>query len=473
VKKSKSLSISSFLDGSRNLTSEPTISNIVIHVARSAQASVLAPGPAVHMTHCIRKFLLFLGLAFFINWAQAKSPGADLSDLLFATVQGNPTLKAAWLEVVASGQDLEVSERGRWPVVSAIMESRTGTVSSTPTRAPRAQQPLWDGGRIESQISESESLKKVSTYKYYQQQQQVFLGVVNAWQSVMTAKERMLAADSALSRLKEFQSQMLRRVEAQASPRIDLELVDARVFQTEVEYSSAQALFASGVSRLEQITGLQGLKQPGRLAFDFYNAPLASLMLQNIQSQDFSFLVSKDNAVLRTQAEVELARARYNTKDTEKWPQLFVRVDQPVGKAVSYTDTRMSAFLGLQYTPNAGFSNLLQAQALLTRVESSQQAVETTQREVQEAFENDREGILSSKQKVASLERAVSGSNAVRESYERQFQGGKKSWLDLLNAVRELTQNEYALADAKTSLMGAVYKYQVRAGIPLTKGSTE
>ena len=473
MKKSKSLSISSFLDGSRNLTSEPTISNIVIHVARSAQASVLAPGPAVHMTHCIRKFLLFLGLAFFINWAQAKSPGADLSDLLFATVQGNPTLKAAWLEVVASGQDLEVSERGRWPVVSAIMESRTGTVSSTPTRALRAQQPLWDGGRIESQISESESLKKVSTYKYYQQQQQVFLGVVNAWQSVMTAKERILAADSALSRLKEFQSQMLRRVEAQASPRIDLELVDARVFQTEVEYSSAQALFASGVSRLEQITGLQGLKQPGRLAFDFYNAPLASLMLQNIQSQDFSFLVSKDNAVLRTQAEVELARARYNTKDTEKWPQLFVRVDQPVGKAVSYTDTRMSAFLGLQYTPNAGFSNLLQAQALLTRVESSQQAVETTQREVQEAFENDREDILSSKQKVASLERAVSGSNAVRESYERQFQGGKKSWLDLLNAVRELTQNEYALADAKTSLMGSVYKYQVRAGIPLTKGSTE
>lgn len=473
MKSTNSISISSFFDVFRNLTSEITISNFVFHVARSGQASVLAPGPAVHMTYSFRKFLPCLGLVFFVSLAQAKSPGADLSDLLFATVQGNPTLKAAWFEVVASGQDLEVSERGRWPVVSAIMESRTGTVSSTPTRALRAQQPLWDGGRIESQISESESLKKVSTYKYYQQQQQVFLGVVNAWQSVMTAKERMLAAERALSRLKEFQSQMLRRVEAQASPRIDLELVDARVFQTEVEYSSAQALFASGVSRLEQITGLQGLKQPGRLTFDFYNAPWASLMLKDIQSQDFNFLVSKDNAVLRTQAEVELARARYNTKDTEKWPQLFVRVDQPVGKVVSYTDTRMSTFLGLQYTPNAGFSNLLQAQALLTRVESAQQVVETTQREVQEAFENDREEISSARQKVASLERAVSGSTAVWESYERQFQGGKKSWLDLLNAVRELTQNEYSLADAKTGLMGSVYKYQVRAGIPLTKGSTE
>jgi len=97
--------------------------------------------------------------------------------------------------------------------------------------------------------------------------------------------------------------------------------------------------------------------------------------------------------------------------------------------------------------------------------------VESTQREVREAFENDREEVSSTLQKVAALERAVAGSSAVRESYERQFQGGKKSWLDLLNAVREMTQNEYALADAKTGLMGAIYKYQVRAGMPIQKAA--
>ena len=419
----------------------------------------------------IQKLSLGLGLVLCLGLAQAKEPGADLSDLLSATVQGNPMLRSAWLDVVASGQDVEVSERGRWPVVSAVMESKTGTLSSTPSRALRAQQPLWDGGRIESVISESESQKKVTTYKYYQQQQQVFIAVVSAWQGVMSAKERMRAAQSALLRLRDFQAQMLRRVEAQASPRIDLELVDARVFQTEVELSAAQTLYVNSINRLEQITGLNGLKQTDRLAFDFYNAALARWIHKEMQLLDLEFLVSKDNAVLRTQAEVELARARYNTKDAEKWPQLFVRVDQPVGKVVSYTDTRMSTFIGLQYTPNAGFSNLLQAQSLLTRVESSQELVESTQREVREAFENDREEVSSALQKVAALERAVAGSSAVRESYERQFQGGKKSWLDLLNAVREMTQNEYALADAKTGLMGAIYKYQVRAGMPIQKAA--
>ncbi len=415
--------------------------------------------------------LMGLGLWVFPLWLHAKETGATLQELLFATVQGNPALRASRLDVTASEQDVEVSERGRWPVVSAVMESRTGTVSSTPSRALRAQQPLWDGGRIASQISESEAQKKATTYKYYQQQQQVFLSVVSAWQGVMSAKERIQTSERALARLRELQAQMMRRVEALASPSIDLEQVDARVFQTEVELSAAQTGYANGLTRLEQLTGIVGLRQSAQLVFDFYQPKHANRIANEVQSQDMMFWVAKDNAVLKAQAEVELARARYQTKDAEKYPQLFFRVDQPVGKVVSYTDTRMSAFVGLQYTPNAGFSNIIQAQSLLTRIDSSQQVVETVQREVQEAFENDREDIISGQRRVSALERAVSGSHKVLESYHRQFQGGKKSWLDLLNAVRELTQNEYTLADAKTAWMAATYKYQVRAGLPLQETS--
>jgi adhesin transport system outer membrane protein len=49
-------------------------------------------------------------------------------------------------------------------------------------------------------------------------------------------------------------------------------------------------------------------------------------------------------------------------------------------------------------------------------------------------------------------------------SYQRQFQASKKTWQDLLNAVRELAQNQYALADARASLQGAMYRLQIRTG---------
>jgi adhesin transport system outer membrane protein len=62
------------------------------------------------------------------------------------------------------------------------------------------------------------------------------------------------------------------------------------------------------------------------------------------------------------------------------------------------------------------------------------------------------------------LDQSVRGSDKVLESYQRQFQAGRKSWLDLLNAVRELAQNQYALADAKASMAAAMLRLQIRMG---------
>jgi len=52
----------------------------------------------------------------------------------------------------------------------------------------------------------------------------------------------------------------------------------------------------------------------------------------------------------------------------------------------------------------------------------------------------------------------------VLDSYQRQFQAGRKSWLDLLNAVRELAQNQYALADAHAAMDAAMHRLQIRSG---------
>ena len=53
----------------------------------------------------------------------------------------------------------------------------------------------------------------------------------------------------------------------------------------------------------------------------------------------------------------------------------------------------------------------------------------------------------------------------VLASYERQFQANRKTWLDLLNQVRELAQNEYALVDAQASLVGSRLRLEINMGL--------
>jgi adhesin transport system outer membrane protein len=52
----------------------------------------------------------------------------------------------------------------------------------------------------------------------------------------------------------------------------------------------------------------------------------------------------------------------------------------------------------------------------------------------------------------------------VVDSYLRQYRVGRKSWLDVLNAQREVVQAEYTLVDYQSLLLGASYRLAILAG---------
>jgi adhesin transport system outer membrane protein len=83
---------------------------------------------------------------------------------------------------------------------------------------------------------------------------------------------------------------------------------------------------------------------------------------------------------------------------------------------------------------------------------------------MQHTLQSDREEFVSARLRIAAIEKSVDGSALVLASYKRQFEAGKKTWLDLLNAVRELAQNQYNLVEARGTLTGAMYRLQLRMG---------
>jgi adhesin transport system outer membrane protein len=59
---------------------------------------------------------------------------------------------------------------------------------------------------------------------------------------------------------------------------------------------------------------------------------------------------------------------------------------------------------------------------------------------------------------------AIGSAREVLESYERQFVAGRKSWLDVLNALRDLTQSEIRLTQAQASATAGLYRLRLRSG---------
>lgn len=395
--------------------------------------------------------------------AMDMNGGLRLRYLLDVALAANPNVQAARLDMRASTQDQLVAERQRWPTLSAVLESQSGNETQGATKVMRVEQTLWDAGRMSARISEATTIVNINQTRINLTSQQLSLQIVNAWQSLLSADGRIAVAQETLEQLNRYRGQMERRVQAEASPPIDLELVLSRTLQTEVELNQAHTNRALALSKLEQLTGIEGL---GRLA---WRAPAqADVSYTEVQARQLAEvnwldIARRHPSVEKGRQEVLAARQRIEAKRAEQYPQVYFRMDQPVDSR----NNSIASFVGLRYTPGAGLSTAVEAQALATRAESLEQAVEAAVREVTETLFADRDDFHSARSRMQALDKAVQGSRTVLDSYSRQFPAGRKSWLDLMNAVREMAQNRYALAETQAAMFAALYRLQVRMGEPV------
>lgn len=64
----------------------------------------------------------------------------------------------------------------------------------------------------------------------------------------------------------------------------------------------------------------------------------------------------------------------------------------------------------------------------------------------------------------SSLRAISSSTDEVVASYLRQYQVGRKTWLDVLNAQRETTQARYTLADLEAGIQAAHLRLLMLSG---------
>ncbi len=408
------------------------------------------------------------GIALLTSPAWSQTPAQTLGpkpftvDALYAAAnQTHPLLLAARLEAQAGSIDVNAVERQRWPSLSAVVESNTGNTSSLPSHSLRVQQILWDGGLVTSRVTEAENQVILSQLRVQWQKRQLFLQITHAWQSMLAAHARVQVAQKTMDRLQGFKVQMQRRVDAEASSRIDLVLANSRQLQTQVELDAAQRNLKVALLKLEQLSGEVNLRQRLPALPSFSDLAPAAPFLNQLQQADWVDLARRSPAVQIARSDVVSANNRLRTKEAERWPQLYLRMDKPVGNNYPNANNSTVTFAGLSYTPGAGFANVVEAEALAKRIAKSEQGVDVAMKEMQETLQNDREEFLNAYAQISALEKSVAGSDMVLASFERQFQANRKTWLDLLNQVRELAQNEYALVDAQASLVGSRLRLEI------------
>ena len=406
-----------------------------------------------------------------LAWAVAKNEadvpvtGARLAldDLIGLAVQAHP-------EIAAKRTDLEAAYAGRdaarWqyfptPSLQLRQQDKGGNVT-----VAAVQQPLWSGGRLDAGLDAANSRTRSANVAISEAQYSIALRVTGAWQGWMQARGRAEALNAGIARLGVYAESVRQRIKGGVSPEVDRELVESRLSQVQGDLAAARAAERSALSQLSQLIG-RSLRSE---ELSFGKGVIVQLPAFEILAEQS---VTRSAAMRRLEAEVEAARHDTTQKRAALWPTLGVRAEYQRGDSsnvgVVTQDTRV--MLVMDYVPGAGLSAAAGIDAAEARVGSLREGREAARRELLAKVAADYEDHQSSLARKRDILRTLAAATEVLASYDRLFVAGKRNWLDVLNAARELTQVETTLAEIESLLAASYYRLRLHGGeLPWQQG---
>ena len=395
-----------------------------------------------------------IGVGFFIPALTLAQPRLELIDAFREVEASHPSIIAKREELRAAERLLSAARQQRMPTLS-VQTSRPNTVNAASLNVARLQQPLYAGGRIdagieraEAQLDEVRSGLEATTRDLLNRTASSFLDVVKG-------DARLRVADRNVAEHRRLLESIGRRVGAEISPESDLMLTRSRLSQAETERLQIVLSLRRAQDSLTELLS----RQSPTLAAPEGPHPPAFVDLEAAIAAGLAF----SPEVRRAEALQRMAAAEFDAAKALALPSVFVRHEQMVG-GLEPGYQRSQTYVGIEFLPGAGISTASQVQAADNRRRSAIESRRAAEKELKDRI---RALWAESESLARQLESAtgyVEASQAVAESFSRQFTIGRKTWLELLNAVRESLLAELSLIEISWNLRLAHLRLETETG---------
>lgn len=375
-----------------------------------------------------------------------------------------PLSQAVAREVKGSEGELSAARWQRYP--SPSLESVTPQDIENNSRVNRLaiEQPLFAGGRIDAGIDGAQARLGATEARYRQTLQDTALRLTGVWFEWQRNLSRQMILQDSVDAHRKLKEQIERRVAEGVSPSADLTLAVARLSQTQSELAQVQSATRNAYAQLLQLSGDQiGYFTVGAAA---EWGGLASLPLPSPQWK--AAAITRDPQLERFSAEIQAGDADVRARKGQLWPSVSLRYQHDY----SGPNPGGGVFLQVRAQPGAGLSTLSGINAAAARRDATLEQRNAALRDLEQQLDIDLADNASARERleVASLLR--SSTQEVAASYARQFVAGRKSWLDVLNAVREAASARLSIVDAQALLGQSWWRLRIRAfGIEAAQGN--
>jgi adhesin transport system outer membrane protein len=371
-----------------------------------------------------------------------------LGGLVSLAIQAHPAVIAQAAQAQAAQAGVESARWQFYPTPSIAIETVGGSGNDPSYRGDsqvstlRLQQPLWSGGRLTAGLTKAQAGVVVVQATSDEVRLQLASRVVQAYGDWLSAFLRLRSFEKSLDAHLYLFEQVRHRVERGVAADSDRVLVDSRLASLRADRAQSQGQKIAALARLGQLVGRQ-----------VDDAELIELMgkpfLINVNA---IFDVRIHPSVRKLQAQAAMQKAATDERRAELSPEVFMRVENQYGNyAIREAAPESRIFIGLVSRFGAGLSSQTNVASALAQYSATLAEVDVKIRDLDEQISTDHAVISVFEARMKELNVSSKAAEQGYESYARQFSSGRKTWQDVLNAVREITQIEVQLAEINAS----------------------
>lgn len=367
--------------------------------------------------------------------ATAPAEGAGLTTLaqvIERVWRDNPQVRQAQLGVEAAGFDIRAARTGYLPY--AQLQSSIGEQGGENSFSTLYfVQPLWSGGSTVAEVDGAKAKQRAAIAELERTRQDVGLRALDAFLAVALTQQQVVQWANYVAALKKLLDRVQRRADEGVAPQSDVQTALSRLRQAQ---AGAEANRGQLIAARAQLASLM-LVTPGALEW-----PDDPYMLSDEQIAKATEQVPSNPLRVAADAQVDIQKASARASKAALWPSLSLQYRRQI-EGLEFDPSNNGVILALQFQTSNGLRGFIGAQAGEQRVEAAKASADAVNQQVIATIKVDQAQLNAASLQLLVQQQATDAANSLVDSYLRQFDVGRRSWLDVLNVQREA--HEYML----------------------------
>ena len=402
------------------------------------------------------RLFAFLGVPVIVLCSMTKVQALTLEQVIKHTLTSSPEILSSRQQLQGRKNEITGVKAGYLPSLDLELGIGRESTESPATdgrdieltrkeSALRLRQLIYDGSATSSEIDRQKARYNSQLYDMEATRQKVALRVTEVYINALKQSELLQLFSSSLSAHQNIHDQMSLRSQAGVGSRSDLDQITARLALAKSNYIVGRNNLQDAVSNFYGVVGYlpesSTMERP------------PSLTLTGTLESSLQVAFANHPQLKSADADIKVAEAQYRASKSAFHPTITLEGDHTSNEDIDGTEGTNEDWviaLRLRYNLYRGSGDVARKAQTAELIGEAQQIRAATKRQVEEGLRLSWDAYTFTKQQIQFLTVYVDSVVATREAYQKQFDIGRRSLLDLLN-----TENE--VLDAKSNFLNADY----------------